>query len=65
MAADLVSLVGEANMTPAAKEAVIQIIQLLPADALQKRYLFARWARLVGFQATPADIDRVALWSQG
>lgn len=65
MAVDVAGLVGAENMTLAAKEKVILILQRIPAPATTKRFYYARWARLVGIQATPADIDRVAAWSQG
>ena len=65
MAVDVRELVGDDNMTLAAKENVIQIFQALQAPATTKRFLYARWARLVGVEPIPADIDRVALWSAG
>lgn len=65
MAVDLAAIVGAENMTLAAKEEVISILKALPAPATTKRFLYARWARLVGVQAIPADIDRVAPWAQG
>ena len=65
MAVDLASIVGADNMTLDAKEKVISILKQLQAPATTKRFLYARWARLVGVQAQPADIDRVAVWGQG
>jgi hypothetical protein len=65
MAIDLASLVGPENMTLAAKEKVIAILRAIDQPAVTKRFLYARWARLVGVQAIPADVDRVALWQQG
>jgi len=64
MAVDMSEIVGPSNMTATSKEAVIELLSKLPTDARQKRYLYARWARLVGFQARPEDIDRVATWGQ-
>lgn len=65
MAVDIAQLVGEENMVLARKEQVIEILRSLAQPATTKRYLYARWARLVGVQAVPADIDRVAPWSLG
>ena len=65
MAVDVASVVGQENMNLAAKEKVIQILKGLEQPATTKRFLYARWARLVGMQPIPADIDRVALWNQG
>ena len=65
MAVDVAGLVGAENMNLGAKEKVISILRATNAPATTKRFLFARWARLVGVQAVPADIDRVAPWSQG
>lgn len=62
---DIESLVGKDNMTLTRKEAVIAIIKNLNAPATTKRFLYARWARLIGSQAIKDDIDRVAPWSQG
>lgn len=64
MPANIDLLVGQENMTPSAKEKVITILRGLEQPGTVKRYLYARWARLVGVQAIPADIDRVAPWSQ-
>jgi hypothetical protein len=64
MAVDLMALVGAENMTADAKEKVIAILHNLQQPATTKRFLYARWARLVGFAPLPADIDRVAPWSQ-
>lgn len=65
MAIDIESLVGADNMQLAAKEKVIQILHDSELSPVIKRYLYARWARLVGVQALPSDLDRVALWSLG
>ncbi len=65
MAVDVASIVGAENMSLDAKEKVITILKQLPAPATTKRFLYARWARLLGVQAIPADIDRVAPWGQG
>lgn len=64
MPVDMEGLLGVENMTVDAKAAVIAIIKNLPTNNLEKRFLFARWARLVGFHATGADVDQVALWAQ-
>ena len=64
MAVDITALVGAENMNIAAKPQVIAIIKALPNNATGKRYLFARWSRLVGFHPTKADVDAVAPWSQ-
>lgn len=65
MAVDVAGIVGADNMNLAAKERVIGILKALDTPATTKRFLYARWARLIGVQAIPADIDRVAPWSQG
>lgn len=65
MAVDIVSLVGQENMDLAAKEKVITILRGLQQPATTKRFLYARWARLVGVQARPEDIDRVATLQGG
>lgn len=65
MAVDVTEIVGPENMNLAAKEKVIAILHDLNAPATVKRFLYARWARLVNVQAKPEDIDRVATWSQG
>lgn len=65
MAVDIRGLVGDANMTLAAKETVIRVLAALPQPATTRRFLYARWARLVGVEPIPADIDRVAPWSAG
>jgi hypothetical protein len=65
MAVDIRELVGDANMTLANKEKVISILGALQQPATTRRFLYARWARLVGVEPIPADIDRVAPWSAG
>lgn len=65
MAVDIRELVGDENMTLAKKDTVIQILAALDQPATTKRFLYARWARLVGVEPIPADVDRVALWSAG
>lgn len=62
---DIEDIVGSENMTLAAKERVIELLRALQTPATSKRFLYARWARLVGVQANPVDINRVAEWSQG
>lgn len=64
MAVDIVSLVGADNMNLDAKPKVIALIQAMPTNATTKRYIYARWARVVGFHPTKADLDAVAPWSQ-
>jgi hypothetical protein len=65
MAADIAGIVGQQNMNLGAKEEVIAILQNLPIPATAKRFLYARWARVLGAQAMKEDIDRVAPWNQG
>lgn len=65
MAVDIQSLVGAENMNLAAKDKVITILKNLQQPATTKRFLYARWARLVGVQAKPEDIDRVASLNTG
>ena len=64
MAIELEAIVGADNMTAAAKEKVIGILKALNAPPTTKRFLYARWARLVGFEPLRDDIDRVAPWTQ-
>jgi len=65
MAVNIRELVGDANMTLSQKETVIKLLAALPQPATTKRFLYARWARLVGVEPIPADVDRVAPWSAG
>lgn len=60
MAIDMVALVGEGNMNLAAKQKVIAILKNLQAPSTTKRFLYARWARLVGVTAQAVDLDSVA-----
>jgi len=64
MAVDVAGLVGQENMNFEAKEKVIGILRALDQPPTTKRFLYARWARLVGVPIFVADIDRVAPWSQ-
>lgn len=64
MAADIEGIVGAENMSLTRKEQVIDILRKLNVPATTKRFLYARWARLIGAQASPADIDRVATFNQ-
>lgn len=65
MAVEITELVGAENMNATAKEKVISILKDLPQPATVKRYLYARWAQLIGYQATAEDLNRVAPWNQG
>ena len=64
MAIDLVALLGADRMNLAAKEQVIAILRSIDQPATTRRYLYSRWARLVGVHPDQADLDRVAPWSQ-
>jgi hypothetical protein len=63
MAVDVSLIVGQENMQLARKQQVISILHNLDQPAPTKRYLFARWARLVGVEPDPKDIDQVAPYS--
>ncbi len=63
MAVDISSIVGQENMVQSAKEKVIGILAALPESATSKRYLYARWVRLLGFHPLKEDLDRVAPWN--
>jgi hypothetical protein len=64
MAVDITALVGVENMKPEAKAAVIALLKAMDQPATTKRYMYSRWARVVGVQPTKEDLDSVALWSQ-
>lgn len=64
MAVDISELVGPDNMTIERKDAVISLLQNLPTTATSKRYLFGRWARIIGFHPSKEDLNKVAPWSQ-
>ena len=61
MAAPLEEVLGAELMTPVAKEQVIRRLAALPAPASERRYLYGRWARMVGVDVVPADLARVAV----
>lgn len=63
MAVDIQAIVGEHNMTIEAKERVIALLAAQPTNATTKRFLYARWARLVGYHPSKDDLDRVAPWA--
>lgn len=64
MAIDITELVGKENMNLEAKPKVIALLQNIPQPPTTKRYLYARWARVVGFHPTPEDLNTVAPWGQ-
>lgn len=64
MAVDIAELVGQDNMQLARKEQVIAILHNIPDLPTTKRYLYSRWARLLGVHPERADLDRVAPWGQ-
>lgn len=64
MAVDLAAVVGSENMTASGKEAVINTLRNLDQPDTVKRYLYARWTRIVGLPTERADIDRIAPWGQ-
>jgi len=64
MAVDVTEIVGQGNMDPTKKQEVIALLRNLPTDATTKRYLYARWARLVNVVSTPEDLNAVAIWQQ-
>jgi hypothetical protein len=65
MAVDIRGLVGPENMTPEKKATVIQLLQVLPLPGSTRRYLYARWARLVSIQPLAADLNQVAPFEAG
>jgi hypothetical protein len=60
MAAPLEEVLGPELMTPAAKEQVIRRLAALPVPASERRYLYGRWARMVGAETSAADAERAA-----
>jgi len=64
VAIDLVALLGADRIDLDAKDEVIAILRAIDQPATTKRYLYSRWARLVGVHPDKADLDRVAPWSQ-
>jgi hypothetical protein len=60
VAAPLEEVLGPELMTLAAKEQVIRHLAELPLPASERRYLYGRWARMVGVEPTAADLARVA-----
>lgn len=61
---DLEALVGKENMQINRKQQVIAILKKIDQPATTKRYLYARWARLVGYHPIVDDLDDVAEWGQ-
>jgi hypothetical protein len=60
MASDLENLLGSANMDASRKDSVIALLRSLDVPATIKRFLYARWARLVQVDVTTADLDSIA-----
>ena len=60
MPVDVAEIVGQDNMAIGRKEQVIAILQNIPQPPSTKRFLYARWVKLLGYQPIAADIDRVA-----
>lgn len=65
MAIEISEVVGKENMNPEAKEAVIRVLRESINPATVKRYLYARWARVLGIVPTREDLNRVAIWGDG
>ena len=61
MAAPLEDVLGPELMKPQAKEAVLRRLRALPLPLSERRYLYGRWARMVGVDVAPEDLARVAL----
>jgi hypothetical protein len=64
MAVDMTEIVGDANMQPDRKDYVIAVLRVTQQPTPVKRYLYARWCRIVGIACEPADINRVATWGE-
>jgi hypothetical protein len=64
MAVDVETLVGKENMQPSKLNDVVRIIMALDQPGQVKRYLLARWARLVGLPADRQTLDQVAPHSE-
>lgn len=60
MAVDLEMIVGKDNMDLAKRATVAEIVRGLPMEDTTKRFLFARWLRLVGHEPQPGELDAVA-----
>lgn len=58
--ADVLELFGEEAMRPEARDVVIAKLRAVTRPASEKRMLFGRWARTVGYRPTPQDFEDVA-----
>lgn len=56
----VITLVGKSNMQPEAKANVISILRAADLPPTTRRYLYARWAKIVGVKLDAADTDQVA-----
>ena len=59
MAVDIESIVGKENMNLDARERVQTLLRGLPQTVTTKRYLYARWLRLLGQTPGPGELDAV------
>lgn len=59
MAVDIEGLVGADNMNLAQRATVAGIIRGHPVPVTVKRYLYARWLRLVGHEPQTGELDEV------
>jgi len=53
-------VVGKDNMTPEAKDKVIELLKVLPIAKNEIKHAFFSWARQVGYQPTAAAGGAVA-----
>lgn len=57
---DIASTVGDEHMTADRRDRVLFILRALQIPAVQKRYLYARWCRLVACSLSLDELDQVA-----
>jgi len=62
VAIEVKAIVGDDHMTADRKDRVMLILRQQPVTPAQRRYLFARWCRLVKCDATLHDLDQVAAY---
>jgi uncharacterized protein (DUF305 family) len=55
MAVDMSEVVGQENMTPEAKETVMDLLRSLPLPISEIKHAFFSWARQSGYKPTARD----------
>ena len=59
MAVDVEGIVGKENMSLDARARVQALLRALPTPIPTKRYLYARWLKLLGVEPQPGELDAV------